>query len=105
MTNGVWISDLPPDFLIAQFHPFGIPMPVYFMIGLTIAAGIWMRNSSFGRAIYAVGGNIEASRTVGIRPERLTVAVFALHGVFGGIAAVLFGTQLQVIQSTGSEQS
>lgn len=100
VTEGVWISNLPPDFLIAQFRLFGIPSPVYFMIGLTLAAGLWMRYSAFGRAIYAVGGNIEAARTVGIRPERLTVAVFGLHGMFAGIAAVLFGTQLQVIQST-----
>jgi ribose/xylose/arabinose/galactoside ABC-type transport system permease subunit len=100
VTNGVWISNLPPDFLIAQFHLFGVHSPVYFMIGLTFVAGLWMRYSSFGRAIYAVGGNIEAARTVGIRPQRLTVAVFALHGMFGGIAAILFGTQLQVIQST-----
>jgi ribose/xylose/arabinose/galactoside ABC-type transport system permease subunit len=100
VTQGVWISNLPPDFLIAQFRLFGIPSPVYFMVGLTIAAGLWMRYAPFGRAIYAVGGNVEAARTVGIRPERLTVGVFALHGMFAGIAAVLFGTQLQVIQST-----
>lgn len=100
VTDGVWISNLPPDFLIAQFRLFGVPSPVYFMIGLTLAVGLWLRYSAFGRAIYAVGGNIEAARTVGIRPERLTVMVFALHGFFGAIAAVLFGTQLQVIQST-----
>lgn len=100
VTQGVWISNLPPDFLIAQFRLFGVPSPVYFMILLTIAAGVWMRYAPFGRAIYAVGGNVEAARTVGIRPERLTVGVFALHGMFAGIAAVLFGTQLQVIQST-----
>ncbi len=100
VTQGVWISNLPPEFLIAQFRLFGIPSPVYFMIVLTIAAGLWMRYAPFGRAIYAVGGNVEAARTVGIRPERLTVGVFALHGMFAGIAAVLFGTQLQVIQST-----
>lgn len=100
VTQGVWISNLPPEFLIAQYRLFGIPSPVYFMVFLTIAAGLWMRYAPFGRAIYAVGGNVEAARTVGIRPERLTVGVFALHGMFAGIAAVLFGTQLQVIQST-----
>jgi ribose/xylose/arabinose/galactoside ABC-type transport system permease subunit len=99
-TDGVWISNLPPDFLIAQFRLFGIPSPVYFMIFLTAITAVWMRYSAMGRAIYAVGGNPEAARTVGIRPERMTVFVFALHGFFAGLAAVLFGTQLQVIQST-----
>ncbi len=99
-TDGVWISNLPPDFLIAQFRVFGIPSPVYFMFFLTVIVAVWMRYSGLGRAIYAAGGNPEAARTVGIRPERMTVFVFALHGFFVGIAAVLFGTQLQVIQST-----
>ncbi|MBP7204184.1 MAG: ABC transporter permease [Propionivibrio sp.] len=99
-TAGVWISNLPPDFLIAQFRLFGVPSPVYFMVILTAIVAVWMRYSALGRAIYASGGNPEAARTVGIRPERMTVFVFALHGFFVGIAAVLFGTQLQVIQST-----
>jgi ribose/xylose/arabinose/galactoside ABC-type transport system permease subunit len=99
-TSGVWISNLPPDFLIAQFRLFGVPSPVYFMVVLTAVVAFWMRYSALGRAIYAAGGNPEAARTVGIRPERMTVFVFALHGFFVGVAAVLFGTQLQVIQST-----
>ena len=99
-TDGVWISNLPPDFLIAQFRFLGLPSPVWFMLALTTVTALWMKYSATGRAIYAVGGNPEAARTAGIRPERITVFVFALHGFFAGIAAVLFGTQLQVIQST-----
>ena len=36
----------------------------------------------------------------GLSPERTCVLAFALHGFFAGIAALLFATQLQVIQST-----
>lgn len=99
-TAGAWITNLPPDYLIAQFRLFGIPSPVWFMIILTIAAAIWMRSSAFGRSIYAVGGNPEAARVAGIRVEATTVMIFAIHGMFAGIAAILFATQLQVIQST-----
>jgi len=100
VTSGAWITNLPRDYLIAQVRVFGIPFPVYAMAALTILAALWMRHSRFGRAIYAVGGNAEAARVAGIRIERSVVAVFAVHGVFAGIAAVLFATQLQVIQST-----
>lgn len=99
-TAGAWITNLPPDYLIAQFRLFGVPAPVWFMGLLTVAAAIWMRVSGFGRAIYAIGGNAEAARVAGIRVEPSIVAVFAIHGCFAGIAAVLFATQLQVIQST-----
>ena len=99
-TGGAWISSLPPAFMIAQFRLFGLPSSVYFMVILTVAAALWMRHSSFGRTIYAIGGNPEAARVTGIRIERSVVAVFAIHGMFAGIAAILFATQLQVIQST-----
>jgi ribose/xylose/arabinose/galactoside ABC-type transport system permease subunit len=100
VTDGAWITNLPADYLIAQKRLFGLPLPIYFMVVLTLLTAFWMRYSAFGRSIYAVGGNAEAARATGIRIERTTVAVFAIHGVFAGITAVLFATQLQVIQST-----
>jgi ribose/xylose/arabinose/galactoside ABC-type transport system permease subunit len=99
-TAGTWISNMPTEFMIAQMRPFGIPSAVYFMVGLTIVAALFMRYTDFGRAIYAVGGNMEAARAAGINPERTVIGVFALHGLFTGIAGILFATQLQVIQST-----
>jgi ribose/xylose/arabinose/galactoside ABC-type transport system permease subunit len=99
-TSGAWISDLPPDFMIAQWRLFGIGAPVYFMVILTILAALFMRNTAFGRSIYAVGGNGEAARAAGLNPELTVVKVFALHGLFAGLAGLLFATQLQVIQST-----
>jgi len=99
-TAGAWINDLPPDFMLAQFRLFGIPSPIYFMVILTILAALWMRHAGFGRTIYAIGGNPDAARVAGIRIERSIVGVFMIHGLFAGIAAVLFATQLQVIQST-----
>lgn len=99
-TGGTWITGMPPGFFIAQARLFGIPSPVYFMVVLTILVALWMRYSATGRSIYAVGGNGEAARASGLNPERTCVLVFALHGFFAGIAALLFATQLQVIQST-----
>ncbi|MFT3989555.1 ABC transporter permease [Aestuariivirga sp.] len=99
-TAGAWISDLPPGFMIAQMRLFNLPSAVWFMVILTILAAIFMRYSAFGRAIYAVGGNPEAARAAGLNPERTVVGVFALHGLFAGIAGILYATQLQVIQST-----
>jgi len=99
-TGGAWITNLPPDYLIAQFRWHGVPSSVYLMVILTVAAALWMRHARFGRTIYAIGGNPEAARVTGIRIAPSIVAVFTIHGFFAGIAAVLFATQLQVIQST-----
>ncbi|MBN9057571.1 MAG: ABC transporter permease, partial [Rhizobiales bacterium] len=100
VTAGAWITNLPEGYLISQFRLLGVPSPVWFMVILTALVAFWMRYSGFGRTIYAIGGNVEAARVAGIQVERSTVIVFAIHGAFAGIAAVLFATQLQVIQST-----
>lgn len=100
VTNGAWISDLPPDYFLAQLKPLGIPMPIYFMVALTIAFAIFMRYTAFGRSIYAVGGNAEAARLSGINVRGVIMRVFILNGVIMGIASVLFATQLSIIQST-----
>jgi ribose/xylose/arabinose/galactoside ABC-type transport system permease subunit len=99
-TQGEWITNMPAEFMIAQMRPFGIPSAVWFMVSLTIIAALFLRYTDFGRSIYAVGGNMEAARAAGINPERTVIGVFALHGLFAGIAGILFATQLQVIQST-----
>ncbi len=99
-TGGKWISNLPPAITWRRYDLLGVPLPIYFMVGLTAAAALWMRYSAAGRAIYAVGGNAEAARLSGISRERTLMMVFAIHGVFVGIAAILFATQLSIIQST-----
>lgn len=100
LTGGAWISGLPPEYQLAQFRLLGLPSPVWFMIGLTILAAVLLRTTAFGRAIYAVGGNPEAAEAAGIPYQATIVKVFALHGLIAGFAAILFATQLQVIQST-----
>jgi ribose transport system permease protein/rhamnose transport system permease protein len=101
VTGGRWITDLPQAFHLADIELFGLlPMPVLIMVTATGLAALWMRYSAKGRAIYATGGNPEAARLCGVAPRRTVMMVFALHGLFAGIAALLFATQLKVIQST-----
>jgi rhamnose transport system permease protein len=100
-TGGVWISNLPEGYHLAQWSLLGVvPVPVAAMVVLTVAAAWWMRNTASGRSLYAVGGNAEAARLCGIGRARTVMMVFAIHGAFVGLAAVLFATQLSVIQST-----
>ncbi|MGA1121247.1 MAG: ABC transporter permease [bacterium] len=100
ITKGNWITNMPSDFLIAQQRWLGIPAPVWFMVFLTVIVAVWMKSWPLGRSFYAVGGNPEAARAAGFSPQRTCVLAFMIHGFFAGIAALLFATQLQVIQST-----
>jgi ribose/xylose/arabinose/galactoside ABC-type transport system permease subunit len=100
VTGGAWITNLPPGYALAQMEPLGVPMPIWFMVVLTAAAAFWMRYTATGRSLYAVGGNPEAARLSGISQRRTVMLAFLAEGFFAGIAAVLFATQLSVIQST-----
>jgi len=100
VTGGKWITDLPQGFHLADLNVLGVPMPVVIMIVATALAALWMRYSPSGRAIYATGGDAEAARLCGVNPQRTVVMVFALHGLFAGIATLVYATQLRVIQST-----
>lgn len=99
-TAGSRVVNLPEGFFLAQMRPLNIPMPVWFMVVLTVLAALWMRYSGFGRSIYAVGGNKEAARLSGLNEQRIVFWVFVLNGVFVGIASVLYATQLTIIQAT-----
>lgn len=100
VTGGAWISDLPPEFLLAKMKVLGLPMPLVWAVALTVLAAAWMRLTPYGRSLYLIGGNAEAARAVGIPVRRRIVEVFMIHGAFAGLATLLFATQLQVIQST-----
>jgi ribose/xylose/arabinose/galactoside ABC-type transport system permease subunit len=101
ITGGKWITDLPEGFHLADRQVFGVlPTPVLIMILATVLAALWMRYSPRGRAIYATGGNAEAARLCGVSPQRAIIMVFALHGLFAGLASLVYATQLHVIQST-----
>jgi len=59
------------------------------MIALYLGAWFWLRETAAGRHVYAVGNNPEATRLVGIPTERVLLGVYALAGVFYGIASLL----------------
>jgi rhamnose transport system permease protein len=99
-TSGQRVTGMPDGFYLAQMRVFGISTPIIFMLVLTLLAALWMRYSSLGRAFYALGGNAEAARLSGFSQTRLTMQVFIINGIFVGIAAVLYATQLRVIQTT-----
>jgi ribose/xylose/arabinose/galactoside ABC-type transport system permease subunit len=100
VTGGAWIYNLPPQFNIAQQRILEIPVPVWVMVIGTIAAFLALRYTSFGRAIYAVGGNREAARLSGINDRRVILLVFVMNGFIVGIMSALFATQFNAIQST-----
>ena len=57
-----------------------------------------LRHLAAGRAVYAVGSDVEAARLSGLRPPRVVFAIFTLMGVLAALAALLTAIQFRTIQ-------
>jgi ribose/xylose/arabinose/galactoside ABC-type transport system permease subunit len=73
---------------------FGLPAPAIIFIGLLILSHFFLRNIPLGRYAFAIGGNQEASRLSGIRISRMKIALYALNGLFVGVAALVLSSIL-----------
>lgn len=65
------------------------PVPLLCMLAVTIAGAVYLSRTIWGRHIFAVGGNAEASRFSGLNVSRITLGVFVLSGLAAGFAAFL----------------
>lgn len=63
------------------------PIPMIIMIIITIIGSVFLTRTVKGRHVFAVGGNVEASRYAGLPVGRILVTVFTISGVAAGIAA------------------
>jgi len=69
---------------------------IFFFIVLTFLAK-W---TTFGRHVYAVGGNAEAARRAGINVPRIRVLVFMISGATAGIAGIIFAAEVNSVALT-----
>lgn len=81
----------------------GIPVPVVTMVIAFFVLYFILRKTTFGRRVYAVGGNEEASRLSGINVNRITIAVYALTGMLAALAALILTSRLNSAQPTAGE--
>lgn len=65
------------------------PVPLLIMLTVTALGALFLGRTVMGRNIYAIGGNVEASRYSGIPIGRTMVGVFTLSGLTAGIAAFI----------------
>jgi ribose transport system permease protein len=89
--------------IIGQGYVGPIPIPVIIMI-LCFAIGSFILNKTyFGRYFYAVGGNEEASKLSGIRVGRIKYLIYALSGLFGGLAGIIMLSRTNSAQATAGK--
>jgi ribose transport system permease protein len=82
----------------------GIPVLIWVLIIVALAAHLMLRYSDIGRNIYATGGNPTAARLAGININRYVVACYVLAGVVAAVAGVLLTARTGSGQPTSGSQ-
>src|SRR5918998_3837324 len=68
----------------------GIPVPVFILLAVALAGAFLTQNTTFGRYLYAIGGNPDAARLSGISLRKHILAVFCLMGALAGLAGIIY---------------
>jgi D-xylose transport system permease protein len=68
----------------------GIPIPVLILLVVALTGAFLTQNTTFGRYLYAIGGNPDAARLSGINLRGHILAVFCIMGALTGIASIIY---------------
>ena len=101
ITEGKPVYPLPDSFNnISVTEFFGINISVCFLIIMAILVEFILRKTTYGRAIYAIGGNAETARLSGIRVDRISMSVYILSGICASIAGIFIASRIASAQVT-----
>lgn len=77
-----------------------IPVPVYIMLLVFVAAWYFLRHTRTGRYVYALGSNEEATLYSGIKTDRVKIIVYAVSGMLAALAGLIITSRLGSAQPT-----
>lgn len=98
-TGGIPISNLGPELeFIGSGWLIGIPVPVWISLIVVSVFVFISRKTTFGRYIYAIGGNEKAAFLSGININRIKLAVYGLAGMLAAIGGVMVTARLNSAQ-------
>jgi ribose transport system permease protein len=100
-TEGRPITGLSDDFAIfGRGYLFEIPMPIIWMLLSFAILYVVLKHTTFGRHVYALGGNEEATRLSGINTVRVKIWVYAISGALAAFSGMILTSRLNSAQPT-----
>ena len=89
---GGFVSPSLGSFFLGDAIPNKLPMPIVLLLALVVF-WLWLKNTRFGTAIYAVGSDADAATATGVRVMLVRFGVYVLAGGFYGLAGVFISAQ------------
>lgn len=95
ITGGFPLASFPEGFdFLGSGYLLGIPFPVYVFAATFAGMHILLNYTAFGRAVYAVGGNMEAARLSGVDVWKVKALTLGLTGVLTAVSGTLIASQI-----------
>lgn len=107
ITEGKPLYPFPDSFNnIAKIEPLGINIGVIIWLLATILLEFVLTKTTYGRSVYAIGGNMETARLSGLNIDRIQIINYMICGFCASFAGILFTSRItsaQVSTGTGYE--
>ena len=81
-------------------YVMGIPIPIIIMIVVFLVGYFILTQTTFGRYVYSLGGNEEATKLSGVNTDRMKVIVYSISGFLAALAGIIITARLSSAQPT-----
>ncbi|MEU7722101.1 ABC transporter permease [Streptomyces tibetensis] len=100
ISGGQTFFQLPPSMLYpGTAEWFGMPASIWICLALFAVAIVVLGWTSFGRSLYAIGGNVDAAKAAGIRTDRVLWIVIVTGSLLAALAGLLLSGRLASVAS------
>jgi ribose transport system permease protein len=105
ISDGVPASKLGDGLIewIGRGYFLGIPAPVYVLFFVFLIFNYFLKNTTFGKRIYAIGGNAKAARLSGIKVEKNIVYIYMISGILAALAGVILTSRVDSAVPTAGQ--
>jgi ribose transport system permease protein len=98
--QGDSVRDIPHAFIqTANGSLFGLSVPVLILIALAAFSHVVLNHTAFGRRVYAIGGNEEATAFSGINIRAVKFLTYVICGLSAAVTGILFVARFQSAQA------
>ncbi|TYP76709.1 ABC transporter permease [Paenibacillus methanolicus] len=100
-TDGKPVTGLNEDFaMLGKGYFLQIPMPIIWMVIAFVVLYIILKHTTFGRRVYAIGSNEEATWLSGISISKVKVMVYSISGMLAAVSGMILTSRLNSAQPT-----
>lgn len=95
ISGGIAIAITDVTFIaMGKTRILGVPLPIWILIVAFIIFGYILAKTTFGRSIYAVGGNRDAARLAGLNPNKIVITTYIMMGALCGLGGTVLAARM-----------